>query len=92
MAGNKKDAQVFDFLINTLGTAFVSAANLFDLDNIIFYGEYSYQADVLANALQTYIQKHSVTAKVHPVLVIPSGQKDNMAPVAATVPALSHFF
>lgn len=91
-AGDKKSLEILDFLINTLGAAFVSAVNLFDLDKIILYGEYAYKGTWLAKALEDYIQKHAVICKAHSVTVVPSGQDAATAPAAAAVPALNSFF
>lgn len=90
--GEVKAKQVLAFLIDTLGSAFVGAVNLFDLDKIILYGEYSYKAELLTKAIESYIKNHSVICKAHRVEVIPSGQSSENASVAAAVPALNNFF
>ena len=91
-SGNPKDKQSFNFLVETLGAAFVNAVNLFDLDQIILFGEYNYRADLLAKALESYITKHAVVCKVHPVSVRPAVLTLDTAPTAAAIPAINRFF
>ncbi len=84
--------KAFEFLVNTLGTALVGAVNLFDLDAVIIYGEYNPIAQRLSKALEDYIKAHSVICKVHPVMVMPSGQDRSKAAFAAAIPAINKFF
>ena len=91
-AGDKKALEIIEFLANTLGRAFVGAVNLFDLDRIVLYGEYSYGADFLTKQIETYISKHSVVCKVHKVEVLASVQNHGTVSAAAAVVALNAFF
>ncbi len=91
-SGNQDDKKAFSFLVETLGAAFVNAVNLFDLDQIILFGEYDYRAHLLSEALESYITKHAVVCKVHPVSVRPAGLTLDTAPTAAAIPAINRFF
>lgn len=91
-AGDAKSLEIIDFLAKTLGRAFVGAVNLFDLDRVVIYGEYSYGAEFLTKQIETYVKKHSVICKVHKVEVEASAQDYGKVSTAATVPALNAFF
>lgn len=91
-AGDKKGLEVIGFLAKTLGRAFVCAVNLFDLDRIILYGEFSYGAEFLTKQIEAYVKEHSVICKVHKVEVGASAQDYGVESAAATVLALNAFF
>ena len=92
MSGNKRATEVIDFITETLGCAFVGAVNLFDLERIVLYGEYSYKSELLTKKIEAYINEHSVICKAHKVEVTASGQDYANVSAAAAVPALNGFF
>ena len=90
--GDKKALKVLDFLTQSLGTALVAATNLYDLDSIVLYGEYSYKGEILTAFIEDYIKEHSIIARAHEVKVVPSVCKIDDAPKAAALFAINHFF
>ncbi len=92
LIGKKEGLEVIDFITETLGCAFVGAVNLFDLERIVLYGEYSYKSELLTNKIESYINEHSVICKAHKVEVTSSGQDYANVSAAAAVPALNGFF
>jgi predicted NBD/HSP70 family sugar kinase len=67
------------FMAEKFSYAMVNAINLFDLDAIIFYGEYSYRPQRLAELLQSHVESRAMVARAHDVKVIFS----EMSPVLA---------
>jgi len=90
--GDEKSIEVLDYLVNVLGTAFVAAVNLFDLEKIILCGEYAYKSDFLTKRLENYIEQHSIICKSHKVCVVKSVQDLSATACAAAIPALNSFF
>ena len=90
--GDNESIRITDYLVNALGTAFVAVVNLFDLDKIILYGEYSYKSEYITKRIEEYIAHHSIICKSHKVSVVASKQNVSQAAVAAAIPALDRFF
>ncbi len=90
--GDKKALKVLDFLTETLGTALTTATNLYDLDNIVLFGEYSYKGEMLTAFLEDYIKTNSITAKAHNVTVTNAATKQDNAAVASALSALNNFY
>ena len=90
--GDESTLEVIEFITEALGIAFVGAVNLFDLDKIVLYGEFSYKSDFLTERLEKYINEHSVICKAHKVKVLASSQNRTTVSAAAAVPALNEFF
>lgn len=92
LAGNTAARGVLEHLAVYMGTALVSAANLYDPDTVVLYGEYAYKAEVLTGRLEEYIRRHSLVCRVHPVTVLPSVLTAEASYVSAVIPALNAFF
>lgn len=92
LAGDEKSQQIIDYIVNALGTAFVTAVNLFDLDKIILYGEYSYKSQFITEKIEEFIKLHSITSKSHKVSVVASIQNLNDVAIAAAMPAHDRYF
>ena len=90
--GDKKALKVLDFLTECFGTALVTATNLYDLDSIVLYGEYSYKGEILTAFIEDYIKENSITAKAHPVKVCNAVTKPADASKAAALSALNNFY
>lgn len=90
--GDKKALKVLDFLTEALGTALVTATNLYDLDNIVLFGEYSYKGEILTAFLEDYIKENSITAKAHEVTVTNATTKQENAAAASALSALNNFY
>ncbi len=77
--GDEKANEMLRFMAEKFSYAMVNAINLFDLDAIIFYGEYSYRPQRLAELLQSHVESRAMVARAHDVKVIFS----EMSPVLA---------
>ncbi len=91
-AGDEQAGAVLRYLADRFGKAFVTAINLFDLDTIVMFGEYSYRSHLLTSEIERYINRHSLVAKLHPVAVMASELAFRDMSIAAAVPALNAFF
>ena len=90
--GERKALKILDFLTESFGTALVTATNLYDLDSIVLYGEYSYKGEILAAFIEDYLKENSITAKAHPVKVENAITKPADASFAAALSALNNFY
>ena len=83
---------IMDYLSSHLVSGLVNAINLFDLDAVIFYGEYSYRGYWLAKKLESAIWQQSLICKAHQVKVLPSCQSMETSESVAAAPILNAFF
>ena len=90
--GERKALKILDFLTESFGTALVTATNLYDLDSIVLYGEYSYKGEILTAFIEEYLKENSITAKAHPVRVENAITKPADASFAAALSALNSFY
>lgn len=90
--GNEKAMQAISFLVDHLGMALAVSTNLFDLDRIVLFGEYSYRANLLVSQLEDYIRNHSLIYRVHPIKVLPAKITLQDADIASSISALNFFF
>lgn len=90
--GDETSNEVLQYLAECFGKAFVIAINLFDLNNIVLFGEYAYHAELLTELIQKYINNHSLICKIHPVSVVPSKLLFQDMSISAAVSALNYFF
>jgi len=67
--GDPESMRVLDYISGEFSCAIASAVNLFDLDAVIIYGEFSYRNEKLKQMLQADVEKRSVITKTHPVEV-----------------------
>ena len=91
-AGDPVAQKAFDQLVSYLGTALVNSVNLYDLDAVVLYGEYSYQSELLTRRLEQFIYQRSLVCRVHPVSVLASVLRSSDAVTAAAISPLNAFF
>lgn len=92
LRGDAAAEEVFGKLVRYFGIAFVGCVNLYDIDAIVLFGEYAYRAEQLTSRIESYVRRHSLICKVHPVAVLPSELPATDADVAAAIPAINYFF
>jgi len=90
--GDKKALKVLDFLTENIGTALVTATNLYDLDNVVLFGEYSYKGEMLTAFLEDYVKENSITARAHSFSVSTAISKMTDAATASALSALNNFY
>ncbi len=90
--GDAASSKIINDLVKCLGAALVNATNLYDLDEIIVFGEYSHRCDYLCELLQHYIINHSVVCQTHSLMVRPSTLTDNEAVASSAISALNAFY
>lgn len=90
--GDAASSKIINDLVKCLGAALVNATNLYDLDEIILFGEYSHRCDYLCELLQHYIINHSVVCQTHSLMVRPSTLTDNEAVASSAISALNAFY
>ena len=87
-----EEKRILTFLVQKIGAALATAVNLFDLDCIVLYGEYTYRSDYLLEKLDAYLTVHSAIYRAHPVSLVVSRQSEDDASAAAAVAALNFFY
>lgn len=90
--GDAASSKIINDLVKCLGAALVNATNLYDLDEIILFGEYSHRCDYLCELLQHYIINHSVVCQTHSLMVRPSTLTDDEAVASSAISALNAFY
>ncbi len=90
--GDAASSKIINDLVKCLGAALVNATNLYDLDEIIIYGEFSHKNDYLCELLQHYIITHSVVCQTHSLSVRPSLLTDDEAIASSAISALNAFY
>jgi len=69
LAGNETSMVILDYIAQNFGVALVTAINLFDIDQIIIHGDFSYKPELLSEKIMTYIQDHSMIAASHEIKI-----------------------
>lgn len=90
--GDTASCEIIYDLVKCLGSALVNTTNLYDLDEIVIYGEFSYHCDYLCKKLEHYIISHSVVCRNHGLSVKPSLLTDKDAVSASAVSAINAFY
>ena len=67
--GDRASLRVLEYISSEFSCAIANAVNLFDLDAVIIYGEFSYRNEKLRQLLQKDVERRSVITKTHPVEV-----------------------
>ena len=70
--GDPFGREVVEYLAKYFGAALVNAINLFDLDMIVFYGDYNYRPDMLIDLIKKKISRCAATKNAHNIVVKPS--------------------
>ena len=83
---------IIDFLAVRLSSAFITAANMLDLDSIFIYGEYNYRPDLLISKLNSLIKARSVIAKAHDITIFPSKMDKRTATASSTAIIINSYF
>jgi predicted NBD/HSP70 family sugar kinase len=92
ISGDQDNLKIMNYLVENLGSALTASVNLFDLETITIFSEYSYHIDWLTKQLEKYIQKHSLIHHVHPISVLASKITLSEIDVASSVSAINYFF
>lgn len=90
--GDAASSKIINDLVKCLGAALVNATNLYDLDEIIVFGEFSHRCDYLCELLQHYIINHSVVCQTHSLMVRPSTLTGDEAVASSAISALNAFY
>lgn len=90
--GDAASSKIVNDLVKCLGAALVNATNLYDLDEIIIFGEFSHKCDYLCELLQHYIINHSVVCQTHSLSVKPSTLGNEEAVASSAISALNAFY
>lgn len=80
------------YLSKYLGSAFVNAVNLMDLDSIVISGEYSYKPSLLIEKISKNVHEHSLVCRVHKVAIMNSALGDDAFPIASVSGIMSAFY
>lgn len=65
--GNLNSINIIKYIAEKLSFAFIHAINLFDLNEIILFGEYDYKPSLLISYLNELISKKCIIAKIHSI-------------------------
>lgn len=91
-AGDERSLRILDYLAERLACALTGAINLFDVDSVVLFGEYSYRPELLISRLNALIAERSVISKAHPVTVGPSALGGDIPVAASTAALLAEYF
>ena len=70
--GDPLGLEVVEYVAKYFGAALVNVINLFDLDMIVFYGDYNYRPEMLIDLLKKQISCCAATKNAHNIIVKPS--------------------
>ncbi len=87
-AGRPYALDILDYQARRLACGLVSAANLFDLDSIMLYGEFNYRSDLLRSMIAEILNSRSMINRVHRVDVLfsrPDKEEEAVSSAAAVI-------
>ncbi len=92
ISGDERSLRILDYLAERLACALVGAINLFDVDSVVLFGEYSYRPELLISRLNALIAERSIISRAHPVTVAPSALGGDTPVAASTAALLAEYF
>ena len=90
--GDDKAKQIMEYIADEFSYAIINAVNMFDLDGVIIYGEFSYKYEMLQSLLQERVDKHSVVKRNHDVKIDFSGMPSNISKASACAAVINRYF
>lgn len=84
--------RIVDYLVDCLSAAFVNVVNMFDLDSIILFGEYSYRNELLIGKLNAAVNSRSIISRAHNIAVLWSELDKNAPLISDTSVLLNNYF
>lgn len=90
--GDKESEAVLDYVAQELSHAIVNAINLFDLDAVILYGEFSYRPQKLLKMLYERIHGRTVVERNHEVYIRFSEMSHDLACASVCAAIINAYF
>lgn len=92
MKGDAKAEEIFEFAVQKLSQAVVSAVNLMDLDAVILFGDLNDSKGLMVKRLREEIARRSMIASAHPVAVRGSRLNDDSNITCSTAAIIKAYF
>lgn len=90
--GDKVSCEILAYIAGEFSAALASAVNLFDLDAIIIYGQFSYRSDKLCTLLRKELSRRSVITQTHSVALTFSDMSPDKASASVCSLVINRYF
>jgi len=89
---DSESLRILEYIADEFSCALTNTVNLFDLDGIIIYGQFSYRHEKLQKMLQERLNTRSVITRTHPVHIAFSKMDPDQASASVCAAIINRYF